>query len=175
MARNCRFFLSSIPALDRGPSPRLGNPEPSHQPIPVSNTSLRNRQDRVAAKPALNLARHAALGGERRERVAEIVARQVGIRPEYVRAGVLPEGKAAVWRTSDAGESWEKLTNGLPQEEAHLGVLRGAMTFDSHDSPGLYFGTSTGQVYASTDAGESWSEIASYLPNIWSVEVAVLD
>ena len=54
-------------------------------------------------------------------------------------------------------------------------MLRGAMTFDSHDQPGLYFGTSTGQVFASTDDGESWSEIASYLPNIWSVEVAVLD
>ena len=41
--------------------------------------------------------------------------------------------------------------------------------------PGLYFGTSTGQVFASTDEGESWSEIASYLPAISSVEVAVLD
>ena len=93
--------------------------------------------------------------------------------PDHART--MPEGKAAVWRTKDAGESWEKLTNGLPQEEAYLGVLRGAMTFDSHEQPGLYFGTSTGQVYASTDDGESWSEIASYLPNIWSVEVAVID
>ena len=49
------------------------------------------------------------------------------------------------------------------------------MTIDGHDAPGLYFGTSTGQVFASTDDGESWSEIASYLPTIWSVEVAVLD
>jgi photosystem II stability/assembly factor-like uncharacterized protein len=93
--------------------------------------------------------------------------------PDHART--MPEGKAAVWRTKDAGSSWHRLSEGLPQDEAYLGVLRGAMTFDSHDQPALYFGTSTGQVYASTDDGESWSEIANYLPDIWSVEVAVID
>ena len=58
--------------------------------------------------------------------------------------------------------------------DAHLGVLREGMAIDSHDVPGLYFGTSTGQVFASADEGESWDEIASYLPAISSVEVAVL-
>jgi hypothetical protein len=48
------------------------------------------------------------------------------------------------------------------------------MTIDTQDVPGLYFGTSTGQVFASPDEGESWSEIASYLPAISSVEVAVV-
>jgi photosystem II stability/assembly factor-like uncharacterized protein len=48
------------------------------------------------------------------------------------------------------------------------------MAIDSYESPGVYFGTSTGQVFASADAGESWSEIASYLPAISSVEVAIL-
>jgi hypothetical protein len=48
------------------------------------------------------------------------------------------------------------------------------MAIDSFDTPGLYFGTSTGQVYASNDEGDSWSEIASYLPAISSVEVAVI-
>ena len=43
-----------------------------------------------------------------------------------------------------------------------------------HDVPGLYFGTSTGQVFASADEGENWDEIASYLPAISSVEVAVI-
>jgi photosystem II stability/assembly factor-like uncharacterized protein len=87
----------------------------------------------------------------------------------------MPEGKAAVWRTSDGGESWRRLDRGLPQDEAHLGVLRAAMAIDSQDVPGVYFGTSTGQVFASADEGESWNEIASYLPTIWSVEVAVVD
>jgi Neuraminidase (sialidase) len=49
------------------------------------------------------------------------------------------------------------------------------MTTDSQDVPGVYFGTSTGQVFASVDEGETWSEIASYLPAISSVDVAVLD
>jgi photosystem II stability/assembly factor-like uncharacterized protein len=86
----------------------------------------------------------------------------------------MPDGKAAVWRTQDAGSSWQALTNGLPQEDAFLGVLRAGMTIDNEDVPGLYFGTSTGQVYASVDEGEGWQEIASYLPSISSVEVAVV-
>jgi photosystem II stability/assembly factor-like uncharacterized protein len=87
---------------------------------------------------------------------------------------VMPDGKAAVWRTRDAGSTWQKLDRGLPQNDAHLGVLRGGMSIDSYDVPGLYFGTSTGQVFASADEGDSWSEIASYLPSISSVEVAVV-
>jgi photosystem II stability/assembly factor-like uncharacterized protein len=87
----------------------------------------------------------------------------------------MPEGRAAVWRTRDGGESWHALERGLPERDAHLGVLRAAMTIDERDVPGLYFGTSTGQVFASTDEGENWDEIASYLPPVWSVEVAVVE
>ena len=86
----------------------------------------------------------------------------------------MPDGRAAVWRTRDAGESWQLLGRGLPERDAHLGVLRSAMAIDRHDVPGLYLGTSTGQLFASADEGESWSEIASYLPPIWSVEAVVL-
>jgi photosystem II stability/assembly factor-like uncharacterized protein len=88
---------------------------------------------------------------------------------------VMPDGHASVWRTSDAGSSWRRLDRGLPQQDAYVGVLRGALAIDTLDVPGLYFGTSTGQVFASNDEGESWSEIASYLPGISSVEVALVD
>jgi photosystem II stability/assembly factor-like uncharacterized protein len=87
---------------------------------------------------------------------------------------VMHDGHASVWRTKDAGSSWQQLDKGLPHRDAHLGVLREGMAIDGHDTPGLYVGTSTGQVFASADEGESWSEIASYLPAISSVEVAVL-
>jgi len=87
---------------------------------------------------------------------------------------VMPEGHAAVWRTRDAGSSWQRLDRGLPERDAHLGVLREGMAIDGYDVPGLYFGTSTGQVFASNDEGESWNEIAGYLPAISSVNVAVL-
>jgi hypothetical protein len=88
---------------------------------------------------------------------------------------VMHDGRASVYRTRDAGASWERLGNGLPQEDAHLGVLREGMVADRQDDFGLYFGTSTGQVFASTDEGDSWNEIASYLPSIASVKVATLD
>jgi photosystem II stability/assembly factor-like uncharacterized protein len=87
----------------------------------------------------------------------------------------MPDGEAAVWRTKDAGSSWEKLTNGLPQSDAHIGVLRQGMSADTYDVPGYYFGSSTGQVFASADDGETWTEIASYLPPISSVHAAIVD
>ena len=87
----------------------------------------------------------------------------------------MPDGRAAVWRTSDAGSSWRRLDDGLPQHGAHVGVLREGMAIDAHDSPGLYFGTSTGQLFASADEGETWTEVASYLPPIRSVEVATVE
>jgi len=87
----------------------------------------------------------------------------------------MPEGRAAVWRTSDGGSSWRRLDDGLPQRDAFLGVLREGMAIDDLDTPGLYFGTSTGQVFASVDEGDSWQEIAGYLPGVASVEVAVVD
>ena len=88
---------------------------------------------------------------------------------------VMPEGRASVWRTRDAGSTWQRLDDGLPQRYAHLGVLREGMAIDALDVPGVYFGTSTGQVFASANEGDSWTEIASYLPAISSVEVAVID
>ncbi|MBD0291790.1 MAG: exo-alpha-sialidase, partial [Thermoleophilia bacterium] len=85
----------------------------------------------------------------------------------------MPGGSAAVWRTRDAGATWGRLDRGLPQRHAHLGVLREGLAVDSLDAPGIYFGTSTGQVFASMDEGESWTEIAGYLPAVSSVEVGV--
>ena len=85
-----------------------------------------------------------------------------------------PDGRVTVWRTRDAGAGWQPLERGLPQRDAYLGVLREGLAIDNFDEPGLYFGTSTGQLFASADEGESWSEIASYLPSISSVEVAVV-
>ena len=90
-------------------------------------------------------------------------------------ARCMPEGKAAVWRTRDAGSSWQQLGRGLPERDAHVGVLREGMTNDTRDEPGFYFGTSTGQVFASVDDGETWAEIAGYLPPISSVKAAVVD
>jgi photosystem II stability/assembly factor-like uncharacterized protein len=87
----------------------------------------------------------------------------------------MPDGKAAVWRTRDAGRSWEALRNGLPQENVFVGVLRQALATDTLEPAGVYFGTGSGTLYASADEGESWTAIAQNLPTIASVETLVLD
>ena len=87
----------------------------------------------------------------------------------------MPEGKAAVWRTRDGGESWQALRRGLPQQDAYFGVLRQAMATDRLDPAGVYFGTSGGELYASADEGENWTCIARHLPTISSVETLVVE
>ncbi len=86
----------------------------------------------------------------------------------------VPDGKAAVWRTRDAGASWQALRAGLPQENAFFGVLRQAMAADRLKPAGIYFGSSDGTLYASTDEGDHWTAIADHLPLIHSVETMVV-
>ena len=79
---------------------------------------------------------------------------------------------STVWRTTDAGASWEPLTAGLPQQDAHLTVLRDAFTCDGADPAGLWFGTRTGEVYASVDDGDTWQLWADHLPPVLTVRAA---
>ena len=85
-----------------------------------------------------------------------------------------PDGKPAVYVTRDAGRSWLRRDAGLPREHAWLTVLRQAMTVDAHDPVGVYFGTTTGEVWASNDEGGEWTCVARNLPHVFSVEVAQL-
>jgi len=85
-----------------------------------------------------------------------------------------PEGKLRVYRSRTGGNEWEALTNGLPQKDCYVNVLRDAMAVDSLDKCGIYFGTTGGQVYASPDGGDSWAPIARDLPAVVSVEVQTL-
>ena len=80
-----------------------------------------------------------------------------------------PEGRVRVYRTTDGGGSWEAPTDGLPQRDAHLTVLRDAFSHDGGDPLGLYFGTRTGQVFGSTDGGDSWRLTADLLPPVLCV------
>jgi photosystem II stability/assembly factor-like uncharacterized protein len=85
-----------------------------------------------------------------------------------------PDGKLRVFRSRAGGNEWETLTKGLPQRNCYVNVLRDAMSVDSLDSCGIYFGTTGGQVYASADAGDSWAPIVRDLPAVLSVEVQTL-
>jgi photosystem II stability/assembly factor-like uncharacterized protein len=84
------------------------------------------------------------------------------------------EGKLRVFRSRTGGNEWEPLTEGLPQKDCYVNVLRDAMAVDSLDSCGVYFGTTGGQVYASADGGDSWAPIVRDLPAVLSVEVQTL-
>lgn len=85
-----------------------------------------------------------------------------------------PEGKLRVYRSRTGGNEWEPLTNGLPQANCYVNVLRDAMAVDSLDQCGVYFGTSGGQVYMSPDGGDHWSPIVRDLPPVVAVEVQTL-
>jgi len=85
-----------------------------------------------------------------------------------------PDGKLRVYRSRTGGNAWEELTKGLPQRDCYVNVLRDAMTVDSLDSCGVYFGTTGGQVYGSTDAGNTWNPIVRDLPAVLSVEAQTL-
>ncbi len=85
-----------------------------------------------------------------------------------------PDARLRVYRSRTGGDEWEPLTNGLPQDNCYVNVLRDAMAVDALDPCGVYFGTTGGQVYASPDAGETWSPIVRDLPPVLSVETQTL-
>src|SRR5437773_1336391 len=85
-----------------------------------------------------------------------------------------PEGRLRVYRTRNAGSSWESLERGLPQQGAYETVLRDAFATDGLDSAGIYFGTRSGKLYASRDEGKSWKKILEGLPQIVCVKAAVI-
>jgi hypothetical protein len=85
-----------------------------------------------------------------------------------------PGGKPAAYVTRNAGKTWQRQDNGLPPEQAWFTVFRQAMTADARDPVGVYFGTTTGEIWASTNEGEKWSCVARHLPHVYAVEAAAL-
>ncbi len=86
----------------------------------------------------------------------------------------VPDGKLRVYRSRTGGNEWEPLTKGLPQQNCYVNILRDAMTVDTLDPCGIYFGTTGGQVYGSADSGDSWTAIVRDLPAVLSVEAQTL-
>ena len=87
----------------------------------------------------------------------------------------VPAGRRCrVYRTSDAGASWEPLSAGLPQSDHYGTVLRDALRTDDANPAGVYFGNRNGEVFASADDGDSWQQLASHLPDVLCVRAAVV-
>jgi len=85
-----------------------------------------------------------------------------------------PDGAPAVWRSENGGDSWGRLDRGLPQADSYFTVHRDGMDIDDVDSPALYFGTTTGQLWIGRDGGEAWSCVFDALPPIHCVKVAAV-
>jgi photosystem II stability/assembly factor-like uncharacterized protein len=85
-----------------------------------------------------------------------------------------PDGKPAVYVTRNGGKSWQRQNAGMPKSQGWWTVKRQSMTGDACDPVGLYFGTTSGELWASRDEGRKWSCIARHLPEIYAVEAAVL-
>jgi len=83
-----------------------------------------------------------------------------------------PDARPAVFRTRDAGESWERQDGGFPKENAWWTVKRTCMAQDARDPVGVYLGTSSGEIWCSVKEGRAWRCIARHLPHVYSVEVA---
>ena len=81
--------------------------------------------------------------------------------------------RARVWRSRDAGGSWEELSAGLP-DQFFVGVMRDGMCADDHDRTGLYFGARNGAVWGSADAGENWTQLVANLPDVLVVRAAAV-
>jgi photosystem II stability/assembly factor-like uncharacterized protein len=86
----------------------------------------------------------------------------------------VPEGKMRVYRSRDAGGSWEPLARGLPQDGAYETILRDALAVDRHEPAGVYVGTKSGKLYASANDGDSWTLVADGLPPVACVKAAVV-
>ena len=84
------------------------------------------------------------------------------------------DAKFRVYRSRNAGEDWEPLTNGLPQKNAYIHIMREGMATDSFEPCGIYIGTSTGHLYYSRDDGDNWVLMADHLPPINSVDIGVV-
>jgi serine/threonine protein kinase len=85
-----------------------------------------------------------------------------------------PDGRLRVYRTRNAGASWEPLSRGLPQKGAYETVLRDAMAADALDPAGIYFGTRSGQIFGSSDEGRSWKPLIAGLPPVVCVKTALI-
>ena len=84
-----------------------------------------------------------------------------------------PGGRPAAYVTGDAGASWQRLDDGLPEGQAWWTVKRQAMTVDAEAVPALYLGTSSGEFWIGRDEGRRWNLVARHLPEIYAVEVGI--
>jgi photosystem II stability/assembly factor-like uncharacterized protein len=85
-----------------------------------------------------------------------------------------PSGEPAVYVTGNGGKTWRRQAAGMPPAQAWWTIKRQAMCADDGDPVGLYFGTTSGELWASRDEGAKWKCVARHLPEIYALETARL-
>ena len=81
-----------------------------------------------------------------------------------------PEGHLRVFKFDEANQSWQDSSEGLTPEGHYGGILRDAMTIDNQADAGVYFGTTSGEVFARV-GDEPWKRLPGTLSRIMSVRV----
>jgi hypothetical protein len=85
------------------------------------------------------------------------------------------DGKLLVYARLKGTSRWEPIGDVVPDEQKHVSVLRDAMTVDSLDPNGLYFGTTSGEVYVSLDRGVNWDRLPGQFSRILSVKTWIVE
>ncbi|CAG7635257.1 hypothetical protein PAESOLCIP111_03642 [Paenibacillus solanacearum] len=84
-------------------------------------------------------------------------------------------GRLLVYGKHRSESGWEPIGDVLPEEQRHVSVLRDAMTIDRLDPYGLYFGTTSGEVFCSTDRGRTWDKLPGQLSRILCVKSWIVE
>jgi hypothetical protein len=71
----------------------------------------------------------------------------------------------------DGGRSFERLSDGLPQEHAYDICFRHAMDVDESGER-LALGSTTGSLWISENGGERWDCVSTHLPPIYALRFA---
>ncbi|HWU40602.1 MAG TPA: hypothetical protein VN203_23395 [Candidatus Acidoferrum sp.] len=85
-----------------------------------------------------------------------------------------PDGRPAAFRTRDGGHTWQRQDRGLPRGQAYFTVMRQAFAADALEPVGLYFGTTSGEIWMSPDEGAAWRVLAAHLPYVLSLTTTVV-
>ena len=78
------------------------------------------------------------------------------------------DGRLVVSRTRDGGQTFETLSQGLPEERSYDLVYRHAMDIDLSGET-LAVGSTTGSLWISENQGDLWNCISNHLPPIYCV------
>jgi photosystem II stability/assembly factor-like uncharacterized protein len=83
-----------------------------------------------------------------------------------------PDGIPGAFVTRNGGKTWKRQAAGMPARQAWWTVKRQALATDTGTPVGVYFGTTSGELWGSRDEGGTWRCLARHLPEIYAVETA---